>query len=326
MRSVLTFLSLLFASTMIAQHNFSCGMNKDGVKLLEERLLHYKIQLKTNQVESRSEISFIPIVFHLIANDKGLGRVAESNLLDQLCQLNEDFASQRIQFYIKNLNYIDDGELHERHNDDRDRLRQQRDNSALNIFIVKDANNENPIDNGITLGYYDPQRDWLVMRKDEINGRSIVLTHEVGHFLGLLHPYNGWDFEPWEEAIHGNPAPSRSPNGVATELMDGSNCERSGDFLCDTPPDYHFSFGSSDCDYSGNALDPVGVKVEPQELNYMANFTNGCVRNDYFFSPQQSEIMKMNLQDPARNYLRNSFIPTDASFPKAPTLETPSNE
>ncbi|MEM8526457.1 MAG: zinc-dependent metalloprotease [Bacteroidota bacterium] len=326
MRSAFTFLGLLLASTLLAQNTFSCGMTKADTKILEKRLLRYKVQLKNGLVESRTETSFIPIVFYLIANDKGLGRVKESEVLDQLCQLNEDFISQNIQFFIKNLKYIDDGTLYENHYDGRDRLRQERDNGALNIFIVKDANNDSSLEDGTTLGYYDPQRDWLVIRKDQVNGDSIVLTHEIGHFFGLLHPYNGWDFEPWKEAVHGNPAPTRSPSGVATELMDGSNCERSGDFLCDTPPDYFFSFGSEDCNHTTNVLDPVGVQVDPDELNYMANFLNGCERNDYFFSGEQIEIMSMNVQDPDRSYLRNDFTPTDSGVPKIPILETPSNE
>lgn len=326
MRSVFTFMGLLCASTIFAQNHFSCGMNKAGLKLMEERLLTYKALLKNNQIESRSEVTFIPIVFHLIANEKGIGRVKESAVLDQMCQLNKDFASENIQFFIKDLNYIDDGQLYNDHNDDRDRLRQERDNNALNVFIVNDANNGSTLDNGVTLGYYDPQRDWLVMRRDEINSRSIVLTHEVGHFFGLLHPYNGWDFEPWEEAVHGNPAPARSPRGVATELADGSNCERSGDFLCDTPADYFFAFEYDDCDFTERVLDPNGEQVDPDELNYMANFLRGCERNKYYFSAEQSAIMQMNLQDPARNYLRNNFTPTDAGSPKAPVLELPGNE
>jgi len=36
--------------------------------------------------------------------------------------------------------------------------------------------------------------------------------------------------------------------------------------------------------------------------------------------------MQMNLQDPARNYLRNNFAPTDTGGPKPPILETPDNE
>lgn len=319
-------MGLMCASIVFAQNTFSCDMDEVGLKLMEKRLLNYKTLLKNNQIESRSEVTFIPVVFHLIADGRGIGRVKESAVLDQMCQLNKDFASENIQFFIKDLNYIDDGQLYSNHNDDRDRLRQERNNDALNVFIVNDANNGSTLENGVTLGYYDPQRDWLVMRRDEINSKSIVLTHEVGHFLGLLHPYNGWDFEPWKEAVHGNPAPTRSPRGVATELADGSNCERSGDFLCDTPADYFFAFEYDDCDFTETVLDPNGDPVDPDELNYMANFLNGCDREAYYFSPEQSAIMQMSLRDPARNYLRNDFTPTDAGLPQIPVPESPGNE
>ncbi|MEM9848753.1 MAG: T9SS type A sorting domain-containing protein [Bacteroidota bacterium] len=325
MRSVLIFASLLSVAMLRAQYIPSCNLSTETLEQLEAQMIAYQQQLASNPLEVRSEITYIPITFHLIANDRGLGRVKEARVLDQLCQLNKDFQAYNIQFFLRRFNYENSSVLYNDHTEDEALMRDIRDNNAINIFLVQDANNDSTLEDGRTFGYYDTRTDWLVVRRDQINDKSIVLTHEMGHFLGLLHPYNGWDSDPWTAEKHGNPAPVRSPRNIPTELMDGSNCETAGDRLCDTPPDYFFAFSWDNCNYTGGALDPDGVLVDPDELNYMGNYFR-CDRESYYFSPEQSNIMQLDVNSPRRNYLRSEATPNVEAPNELVSLKFPEDD
>ena len=41
--------------------------------------------------------------------------------------------------------------------------------------------------------------------------------------------------------------------------------KNSGDFLCDTPADYNLGFGWNNCNYTGGAMDPNGILLNPDE-------------------------------------------------------------
>ncbi|MEM9991526.1 MAG: hypothetical protein AAF738_07155, partial [Bacteroidota bacterium] len=315
-----SFLLVCLNSMLLAQH-FDIPVQE--MASLERRLKRNK-QLAQESVFPRWNIQYVPITFHLTAKDDGTQRVSERAILDQLCSLNEDFAPLNIQFYIHRLHYINSSVLFDNHRQGQTQMENERDRFSIDVFIFENANTDSGIEEGITFGYYSPSRDWVVMRKDQISGRSVVLTHELGHFFSLLHPYNGWDNEPWEEAVHGNPAPRLSPRGIRTEQQNGGNCDNAGDFLCDTPPDYFFAFGWRNCTYNGGAQDPNGELVDPDESLFMANFLQGCSRSDYNFSPQQQSMMQTDLQTDQRAYLRTGFQPTDLAATST-TAITPSS-
>ncbi len=283
-----------------------CGTDAAGMNTIKNRLLANK-RLSQELVQSRST-HYVPVKFHLVAQNNGSGRVNYKNLLDQICTLNQDFSTVGIQFYIKDsFNLVNDTQINEDHYHNNNRMGPKRDTGALNVWIVKTPYSPSP--DAITYGLYQISQDWLVIRRDEINRSSYTLTHEMGHFFSLLHTFYGWDIDPWTANKHGNPAPSMSPMSVPTERQDGSNCESAGDYVCDTPPDYNFGyFWYHDCDYAGGAKDPADVLVDPDETNFMAYFDR-CDRSDYHFSQGQTFLMRADLMSAARGHIRTGYTP-----------------
>lgn len=100
--------------------------------------------------------------------------------------------------------------------------------------------------------------DYIVIKKG-CNTQTVV-AHEFGHYFSLLHTFEG----------HGN------------ELADGSNCDKAGDFVCDTPAD-PFSesapdayYDKSSCQFIFRGRDGHNQFYDPDLGNIMSYYTS-CV-------------------------------------------------
>ena len=302
-----------------AQVRGTCGV-MDPTPLLERVTIHQKT-LAEASVQARSSVpKYVPVTFILVADVNGNGRIAEEKVLEQLAKLNYYYAPQEMIFYIEdtlrhlnhNLAYTDPS-----HNTSIFQMKIAKDPNSMNVYIPQNATTtgESP---GVTLGFYSPMNDWIVIRKDEVSASNNTLAHEVGHFFGLPHPHSGWECEPYDEAIHGNPVSSLwSPcNGsLRVEFQNGTNCLLSGDRICDTSPDYNFGFGWSvsgdQCaEYTPQIMDPNGDLVEVTENNHMAYFI-GC--DDYMFTTDQKGLIQADFFSADRNYLRSDYVPIQDS-------------
>lgn len=87
-------------------------------------------------------------------------------------------------------------------------------------------------------------------------------THEIGHFLGLFHPYL---------------------NGCGTATA--PECYATGDLLCDTPPD---AASHGDCQVGATSCGGVPVPIE----NYMELTDDLCLTE---FTPEQVRRMRCTL-------------------------------
>ena len=291
---------LVFGNSLLAQT--PCGVGHEESLLITKRLLANKQAIKDGFIQTRDNTIYVPVKFHLIARTEGTGRVEEAAVLRQLALLNRDYLDQDIQFYIDSgFSYIDNTSTF---NDPSlpaasSILGSRKVNGRINIFIPNTATSGSGSP-GTTLGFYSPQNDWIVIRQREVTSLSPTLTHELGHFLSLLHPHNGWDSAEFlANQASFTPTPAISAGGVVpTENQDrtGSckNCETAGDFLCDTPPDYNFGFGWADCEFDLGTLDPCGDVVDPQETLFMGYFLN-CDDGTYTFSQEQKELMEVDL-------------------------------
>jgi len=312
-----------------------CGTTGNEVM---ERLQQNKQSLYNTPIIPRS-IRYLPVKFHIVSKTDGSGGVPEAQVFDMLCTVNADFSAMNLQFYIKDgdFNYLANSAVYDLILDSdhpdatvnptiiRNIMRANKDNDALNIWMVKDiildADNT-----GNILGFYSNADDWVVMLNNEVRGSSITLSHELGHFFSLPHPFNGWESDPYDAEKHGNPVQTNSPGFnpfqiIPTEKMDGSNCEVAGDRICDTPPDYNFA-GIS-CSWSEEIQDPTGTIVNPEEKLTMGYFP--CSKDDYFFTDMQQQLMIQDAASSNRNYLAAAPDLVTTTLQESTTLVFPSS-
>jgi hypothetical protein len=102
---------------------------------------------------------------------------------------------------------------------------------------------------------------------------SHVLSHEMGHALGLFHTHHGTFVE------------GTIPQ--CAELIDGSNCSSCGDYVCDTPadPNINFDVNPNNCQWLNGGQSPYS----PNERNIMAYSHPSCMTS---FTEKQGERMR----------------------------------
>lgn len=170
----------------------------------------------------------------------------------------------------------------------------------LNIWVVNNIDTEGS--GGIIAGYaYYPYgaetNDGYGILMDDsymgtietaANDNGRVLTHEMGHALGLAHI-----FDPGFSGV----------DGCHTQ-----DCSQNGDYVCDTPPQIEASWT---CALSLNTCDeipvndPYGFDALDQIENYMSY--NSCQN---MFSADQVSIMETNFND--ISFLSNMVTPANA--------------
>ncbi len=183
-------------------------------------------------------------------------------------------------------------------NDNMKSLSNWNNKKYLNIWTVRSIKLSNA--NGIVLGYaYRPnpgqsyKKDGIVMRHDAFgtigtsSGLGRTLTHEMGHYLGLLHPFN---------------------NGC-----------NGGDNVADTPPVASPNFG---CNPSRNSCSNDNPNLPDQIENYM-DYTDGECMN--MFTQGQTNVMRNALANVnlrgyliSNNNLQFTGIQIDQNLPCLP--------
>ncbi len=329
MKRFFTILSILFISaqafSQAIPRGFCGNMPSDAAM---EKLMASKAMFEKLDIIQIEDTKYIPIKFHLIAKTDGSERVKEYDMLRQLCVLNQDYSNTDFQFYIKdgfsyyNSTYIFDSPRSSQLATNQMQNLKNANNNAINVFIV---NNIGTGQGGIgtVLGYYASQYDWVVMIKQEPQGGTNTLSHELGHFFSLAHTFYGYEGAPFLPTSTGWPiAPYNAPNTGITENQDGSNCSTAADKLCDTPPDYNFGIKWNNCTYTGGAKDPKGEIVDPMENNQMCYF-NGCY--PYVFTADQVDMMYGDYAKVSRNYIKSSYVPNTTQVTDQATLVWPGN-
>jgi len=233
--------ALVFGYSLNAQHDHAqCGMTTMDQQTLVEFVQEFNKNRDLYSTNRADKLN-VPIKFHIVRRSNGTGGITPPTLVyDQFERMRRDFiaADMNLYLYENSFNYINNTAIYENPGNASNTVQNAKDDDALNIFITENANTSSGL--GTVLGFYDPNRDFIIIRITDVAGATSSLSHELGHMFSLPHTFFGWESEPYNEASHGNPclltmAPG---SGVRVEKVDGTNCTSAADRICDTPVDF----------------------------------------------------------------------------------------
>ena len=272
--------------------NFHCGVPEYDIEAWAEHQAFLPpsdcSMSNTNPAQSydpSNGVFRIPCVVHVIRNDSGSqGNISEAMVQSGIRILNEDFkaiagtnggngTNCEIEFYLATVDpdgnetngitysnntnwYNDQGAYYDQLAWDPDNYMNIYTNTASGAlgyvpWLPMEGSPGSNADRVVVL--WESYGDNAPIGSPYNKGRT--LTHEVGHYLGLHHTFNG---------------------GC------GGNCSSSGDLICDTPPQDQATFGCSGSSCSGT----------PPDDNYMDYSDDLCMER---FTPNQSRRMRCAL-------------------------------
>lgn len=219
------------------------------------------MQQHLNEQLQQSAPRIIPIVAHIVRRRDGSNGLKPSELNAALAETNKHYRRLRMRFVVCEINYINDDGLANTpilwaNNNDHTILNVRARNRArkLNIYFVPNSNTSwAPYPNT------EPDDQHILMNNGQAKNGT-TLSHEIGHWFGLVH-------------THG-----RSNNGTTDEPVNGANCDRTGDGICDTPADPGLDGRvNGNCQYTGGSAvrDANGQTYNPDVPNLMS-YSRDC--------------------------------------------------
>jgi len=268
--------------------------------IANQELLRNSLQIQTvveEGVAKKNAVYVIPVVFHIL-HEYGSENIPDSRVYTIMEELNEDYnatnadlsqvipmfdtiiGDAQIEFRLASkdpfgncTNGIERIYSHETNfGESVSKLNQWNRAHYMNVWIVHEPNSGGPIQ-GTLLGYAtlpagtDGSGFWtdgIVCRDYTISSGDRTLSHEVGHYLGLLHPFNG------------------------VQNIGASN-ECGDDGVVDTPP----TEGSfSTCNLNLETCDTSVALLPLANVQNIMDYSNCAV----MFTEDQTEIMSNTLQ------------------------------
>lgn len=256
---------------------------------------------------AKKAVVTIPVVFHII-HEYGAENISKAQILDQMRIINEDFrrlhadttntrdifksvaVDAEIEFKLATKDpqgNCTDGitrtvsSLTNGGDEEVKKLIRWNYRRYLNVWVIKYVGRSGS-DGGTVLGYSrfpyntSESEDGIIINHEYVGsigtGKAThmgrTLTHEIGHWLGLLHPFQNADHD---------------------DDCGTTNCRTSGDRVCDTPPVLSASFG---CILGTNSCSNDSPDLPDQEENFM-DYANGRCAN--MFTEGQKDVMDFYL-------------------------------
>lgn len=248
----------------------------------------------------------VKIAAHVIRKSNSTGGVSTSSIINALL-LNDNLFyanNSKISFYIDSYDYIDDDLFYKPQNGNIEQWAKSIENilpyknyktDAINIYFlpysVYDGNIHWGTNNPNVLAYaYHNNNSIILKNKVTTNALFSVITHEIGHILGLYHTHHGTYLE------------DKNDSKECAELVNGTNGWICGDFMPDTPADPNIGgYVNSSCHLAQNiGFDDNNQLYQPDLRNILSYSIPYCLEK---FSDCQ--IARMHI------YLENFYLLKD---------------
>lgn len=288
--------NLFYLLCLLAWSNFAltqtttptCGFEPDAATIQRMNQHHDALARFKADPASKNrlrEVKRVPLRFVAFNAGKTAG-LSQADVNLAVSTLNKAFLPAGIEFFSCQapINVISSPYANYLISEERALWQEFKASKVINVFCVES------IEYGSVAGYtYLPGSgapEAVFMLRTHLN--QPTFAHEMGHYYGLYHTHGKSNCET-----------------LTDELVNGSNCEKAGDDVCDTPADpnlqglgcYGSLVNSSTCTYTGTAKDKNGDLFKPDPKNIMSYAPSRC-RTD--LTPGQYERIRYFSQ--FRNY------------------------
>lgn len=204
------------------------------------------------------------VVVHIVRDSLGtLGGIDEATIRSDIDSLNLAFEPICASFEVCEFRIIENFQYDTLTNDEFRQLQNQYNvQRRINLYYVSLTDDPLALCGQSTQEGIAKKDSGAIVILKQCAGMRRAIPHEMGHFFGLLHTFEG--------------------EGV--ELVDGSNCATEGDLICDTPADPYvhpdavesYVDVENDCRFIDSKTDANGEFYEPDVGNYMSHYPNEC--------------------------------------------------
>ncbi|HEX8516403.1 MAG TPA: zinc-dependent metalloprotease family protein [Bacteroidia bacterium] len=204
------------------------------------------------------------IVVHIVRDNTPAPGITEPQILENVDSLNKAFAPICVSFEVCEFRYIDNSYYNTIKNQNWEEMQVLYNvKNRINLYYVEQIESPAGACGFAGLGCItNLNSEGVVIKKlaSCIGSTSKTLKHEMGHYFGLLHTFEG----------------------SGTELVDGSNCLTAGDLICDTPSDPFVdgqptsNYVNGSCRFISMLTDANGDFYDPIVGNIMSYYPDNC--------------------------------------------------